>query len=506
MTYCILEQLKHPSEVVALQGPCVSYLKKLACDCTVCRHPSSGSCRDNPDNEHMVKAETLLIKIAQEKQILHQTNKQNTPKWLVKLNPFEDEKGIVRVGGRLNKADQPVQIKFPAILPKDHLITQRIIEWCHKKTAHSGRTTTINKVRANGFWIIGMSVRIKTLIHNCFRCRFLRGRLGEQMMADLPNERTNTAPPFSHCGVDMFGPFQIKDGRKQVSRVCAIFTCFTTRAIHLEVTNKLDTDPFILALRRFLSTRGKVRTIRSDNGRNFVGANNEFKKALGEMDNSKIKSYLLSESCDWIQWDFNTPNASHMGGIWERQIRSVRNILTSLMKSHFAVLNNEAFVTLVKEVEGIVNSRPLTLEDLNDPSSSPLTPNQLLTMKTIAVLPPPGDFQKHGVYCRKQWRIVQCLADQFWNRWKKEYLSSLQSRQKWQKEQRNFKVGDIVLVKDAELFGARNEWPLARIISVYPSEDGLVRSVTLHVATRDPTGKPTQLKRPISKLVLLEGH
>ena len=96
--------------------------------------------------------------------------------------------------------------------------------------------------------------------------------------------------------------------------------------------------------------------------------------------------------------------------------------------------------------------------------------------------------------------------DQFWNRWKKEYLSSLQSRQKWQKEQRNFKVGDIVLVKDAELFGARNEWPLARIISVYPSEDGLVRSVTLHVATRDPTGKPTQFKRPISKLVLLEGH
>ena len=153
-------------------------------------------------------------------------------------------------------------------------------------------------------------------------------------MADLPEERTTIEPPFTHCGVDMFGPFQVKEGRKHIVRYCAIFTCLSTRAIHLEVTHKLDTDSFILALRRFLSTRGKIRSIRSDNGRNFTGTNNEFKRALQEMDDQKIKNFLLSESCDWIKWNFNTPNASHMGGVWERQIRSVRSILVSLMKTY----------------------------------------------------------------------------------------------------------------------------------------------------------------------------
>ena len=145
-------------------------------------------------------------------------------------------------------------------------------------------------------------------------------------MADLPIDRTAEVSPFSHCGVDMFGPFQIKEGRKVHKRYCAIFTCFSSRAIHLEATNKLDTDSFILALRRFLSTRGKVRTMRSDNGGNFVGADNEFKKAWKEMDQTKISSFLQAEMCDWITWEYNTPNASHMGGVWERKIRTVRSI------------------------------------------------------------------------------------------------------------------------------------------------------------------------------------
>jgi len=184
----------------------------------------------------------------------------------------------------------------------------------------------------------------------------------------------------------------------------------------LEVTYKLDTDSFILALRRFIATRGSISSIRSDNGRNFVGAVNEFKQALKEFDDTKISSYLHSESCDWITWNFNTPEASHMGGVWERQIRTVRGILTSLLKSHNQVLNDESFLTLIKEVECIVNSRPLTLVDVNDPNSEPISPNHLLTMKIKAVLPPPGVFQKAGAYCRRRWRVVQHLANEFWNR------------------------------------------------------------------------------------------
>ena len=109
--------------------------------------------------------------------------------------------------------------------------------------------------------------------------------------------------------------------------------------------------------------------------------------------------------------------------------------------------------------------------------------------------------------CRKRWRVVQNLADQFWSRWRKEYLNTLQSRQKWAKEDKNFKKEDIFLVKDSDLFGARNNWPLAaRIVKVYPDDDGLVRSGKLHVSTRNPNEKTTQLKGPINKLVFLEGQ
>ena len=427
-------------------------------------------------------------------------SKFKDPKWLSTLDPFKDENGILRVGGRLRNSEQAGEIKFPIIMPKKGLLTRRIVEWFHKKVGHSGRTTTVNEIRSNGFWIIGMTTVVKSVIFSCVRCRLLRGKLGQQKMADLPLERTLEVAPFTYCGVDVFGPYRIKEGRKVHKRWCSLFTCFSSRAVHLETTYKMDTDSCISALRRFLATRGKVRTIRSDGGTNFVGASNELKKAWKEMDHTKIHTFLQSESCDWITWEWNPPEASHMGGVWERQIRTVRTILSSLLKSHDEVLNDEGFHTLIKEVECIVNSRPLSPEDVNDPSSEVITPNHLLTLKSKAVLPPPGTFTRNDIYCRKRWRVVQHLANEFWCRWRKEYLSGLQTRQKWIKETRNFSVGDVVLLKE-DIFSPRNRWPTARVIQAFPNEDGLVRSVDLMVAR--PNGKTSTLKRPITKLVLL---
>jgi len=419
----------------------------------------------------------------------------------VKLDPFTDDEGLLRVGGRLRNSDQPNQIKFPIILPRKSILTQRLIEWYHSKVQHSGRSTTANEIRNNGYWIIGITSRIKSVIHACARCRLYRGKLGEQKMADLPEERTKEIAPFTYCGVDMFGHFNIKEGRKVHKRYCAIFTCFSSRAVHLETTNKIDTDSFILALRRFLSTRGRVRTIRSDNGCNFVGAGNELRNCWKEMDKTRVANYLQSEMCDWIDWEKNTPNASHMGGVWERQIRTVRSILSSLMKSHDSVLNDESFNTLIKEVEGIINSRPLAIDNVCDPESELLTPNHLLTLKSKAVMPPPGVFQKNDIYCRRRWRVVQHLANEFWCRWRKEYLSNLQTRQKWTNIKRNFQVGDVVLLKEENI--PRNIWPIARIIETFPNDDGLVRSVRLQVADHSSPGKTNILKRPISKIVLI---
>ena len=196
------------------------------------------------------------------------------------------------------------------------------------------------------------------------------------------------------------------------------------------------------------------------------------------------------------------------GGSWERQIRTVRNVLSTMMDISGAQLDDESLTTFFCEAEAIVNSRPLTVDSINDPDSlSPLTPNHLLTMKSKIVLPPPGVFQSADQYSIKRWRRVQHLSNEFWSRWRKEFLHSLQQRQKWRNQKRNLQVGDIVTVKDVNL--PRNCWRLGRICKTFLSEDGYVRTVELTVGDPflDTKGKRTSalktIQRPIHKLVLL---
>lgn len=194
-----------------------------------------------------------------------------------------------------------------------------------------------------------------------------------------------------------------------------------------------------------------------------------------------------------------------MGGVWERQIRSIRTILTALMKKHSTMLNDESLRTLMTETEAIINSRPLTVDTLTDHDSPlPLSPIQLLTLKSEVVLPPPGNFERPDLYSRKHWRRVQFVANEFWRRWRTEYLAALQARQKWTKQTRNFMVGDVVLVKDGSIFTRRNGWPMAIVEEAIASEDGLVRQAKLRVAYKQED-KSRFLVRPISKLVLLVG-
>lgn len=162
-------------------------------------------------------------------------------------------------------------------------------------------------------------------------------------MADLPDDRLEPSPPFTYCAVDYFGPWLIKEGRRELKRYGVLFTCLASRAIHLETANALTTDAFTNALRRFLSRRGPTRLIRSDRGTNFVGAKSELENAVAEMDEARIHNFLLDQGCDWFEFKMNPPSASHMGGVWERQIRSVRAILCALLQSSGQQLDDECF-------------------------------------------------------------------------------------------------------------------------------------------------------------------
>jgi len=172
-------------------------------------------------------------------------------------------------------------------------------------------------------------------------------------------------------------------------------------------------------------------------------------------------------------------------------IRSVRKILSALLTQQ--TVTDEGLATVMVEVESIMNSRPLTPVVLDPDGEEPLTPNHLLLMRGSPNLPP-GDFSSTDMYSRKRWRQVQYLANQFWVRWKREYLQTMQSRQKWQVPQKNFSIDDVVLVYDEH--APRGKWPLGRVVETYPDKQGHVRQVLVRTSNGN-------VKRPISKLCLV---
>ena len=335
---------------------------------------------------------------------------------LSSLDPFlEDD--VLRVGGRLRHSNVPYDMKHPIILPKGSHITTLIIRREHALLGHVGRHHVLSSLRKK-FWIISGNSAVRQVIKDCVACRRMSKECEWQKMADLPECRTDDMhPPFHHTGVDYFGPFLVKEGRKEVKRYGVVFSCMSSRAIHLEVATSLDTDSCVHALRRFIARRGFVRYIYSDNGTNFVGACREMQR-VWKMD---------------LEWRFNPPSASHFGGAWERMIRTVRKVLSGLLSEHSIRLDSESLHTFLCEVEAIINSRPITAVSSDATDPEPLTPNHILTGKTYVALCHPDAFQEADVYLRRRWRKVQQLASSFWTRWRKEFLTLLQSRQKWLK-------------------------------------------------------------------------
>ena len=391
-----------------------------------------------------------------------------------RLDPFIDDLGVLRVGGRLRRAKTiPEHTKHQILLPPKGHVVNLLLRDIHVNLAHAGRNHTLAKLREK-YWVIRSNAAVRRIINKCVPCRRQKTTTCTQKMADLPKDRTDCSPPFTYSAVDYFGPYFIKEGRKQHKRYGVLFTCLASRAIHLETAHSLDTDSFLHALRRFIARRGPVRQMRSDNGTNFVGAERELRQALQEMDQKQITQHLLSQNIDWI---FNPPSASHMGGAWERQIRTVRKVLTHLVREHGNRLDEESFSTLLCEVECIVNSRPLTTLSDDPDDLTPLSPNMILTAKHQVLLSPPGQFERGDIYMRRRWRRVQYLANLFWTRWRREYLSTLQVRQKWQEESRNIKPGDVVLLTDENL--PRNDWSMGRVELAEKDDQGRVRSAVV---------------------------
>lgn len=420
--------------------------------------------------------------------------------YLRSLSPYYDDNGLIRVGGRLTNSNLSYENKFPILLPRDHPLTKLIIEHHHAQVRHQGRSITLSALRLSGYFIPKASLTLRRIIKSCVMCRKLRAPLEHQRMADLPQDRLESVPPFTNVGIDVFGPYSISDGantrRNSANKKCwaLLLVCLNSRAVHIEPLPHLDISSMKNALRRFFCVRGTSKVIRSDRGTNLVGTKN--------IDES-LQAAIQRESKDFnVTWILNPPKASHFGGIWERRIQSIKKILDNclgLLGSR--ILLRDDFYTFLQECTCILNNTPLweISADPNDPL--PLTPSMLLNLRDDI----PVDDQSYGeedlgAYGSKRWKRVQYLSHQFWTRWRCDYLQTLQRRSKWTTPTRSLKPGDVVLMKDVAK--KRYEWPIARISSVNTSSDGLVRSVDLVTSSKSP-GITRKLTRPITELCLL---
>lgn len=278
------------------------------------------------------KASLVLVKLAQKdafKEEIHRLSGGKLPQnhQLFQLDPVLQD-GVLRVGGQLRKASLPHDLKHPVILPKDGVITRLILGYCHEKSQHQGRGQTLNELRANGYRVVGGSKIVANYIKQCVTCRRICRPTETQKMADLPANRVDPSPPFSFCGMDCFGPFLTKQGRKENKKYGLIFTCLSLRAIHIEILDNLTTDALLNTLRCFIAIRGGARQIRSDQGTNFVGEKNELTNA--------------EKHCNFVM---NVPDTSHMGGVWERQIRTVRSILSWVLSKSAGRLDDASLRT-----------------------------------------------------------------------------------------------------------------------------------------------------------------
>ena len=227
-------------------------------------------------------------------------------------------------------------------------------------------------------------------------------------MSSLPSARLAfRLRPFTHCGLDYFGPMIVKIGRRREKRWGALFTYMTTRAIHFELSHSLSTDSAIMAFRRFTSRRGTPATIYSDNGTNFKGMQTKLNQVLKELDREKIENYAVKNN---ITWKFNPPTASHMVGAWERLTRSVKTALSVVFKEN--VPKEEVLLTFLCEIEHAVYSHPLTHISVDPRDQEALTPNNfLLGSSSGQIRLSKCDAQ---IKCtNKQWQLAQHFAGAF---------------------------------------------------------------------------------------------
>ncbi|XP_075157794.1 uncharacterized protein LOC142231060 [Haematobia irritans] len=392
---------------------------------------------------------------------------------LIKLMPFIDNEGLLRVGGRLQNSSFAFDMKHPIILSKRNPLSSLLILDSHEKTLHGGITLTMSYV-GRKFWIISGNQLAKTIIHKCMKCFRFSAKTSQQIMGNLPAVRLNASRPFKHSGVDYAGPIMLKNSSLRSTIISkgyiCVFVCMVTKALHLEAVSDLTTNAFMAAFRRFVSRRGTCTDIYSDCGTNFVGASKELKILFNRSSKSLPDDLRHALSLNCTNWHFIPPASPNFGGLWEAGVKSVKHHLKRIVNDR--LLNFEELSTLLCQIESCLNSRPLCPLSADPTDFEALTPAHFLIGEPTNSVPEESllDTSSNRL---SRWKNIEKMKQHFWKRWHSEYINRLQARPKWLKEEKNAKIGELVLISDERC--APGQWLLGRIVDTHPGPDGKIR-------------------------------
>ena len=447
--------------------------------------------------EDIQKARLLWQKEAQAQ--LQQT--RNFQTWRNQFGLTLDNNGLWRCRGRMSNSDLPTEARAPVILDRKHHFTSLVVRDAHQRVLHNGVKETLMQIRSE-YWIVRGRQFVRSLIYQCVVCRRQEG--GPYKMVQpppLPDFRTRQSRPFSNTGVDFAGPLYVRapDGPKVW--LC-LYTCCATRAVHLDLVPDMSAETFLRSFKRFTARRGTPVRMVSDNGKTFKSAAAIITRTLKDPKLRRAFENLR------VKWAFNLEKAPWQGGIFERMVKSAKRCLRKAIGK--TALSYDELLTLVTEVEAVLNSRPLSYVSTED-LEEPLTPSHLLMGYRVLSLPdsaPEDDPEWNPTtkqLSRRQ-RHLQTTLDKFWGRWRTEYLMELREFHRNPKPNRGvclpIKEGQVVTVYDEG--HPRGLWRLGRVLEVIKSSDGRVRGARVNVQAK--SGRLTTLRRPIQQLYPLEAQ
>ncbi|KRY32962.1 hypothetical protein T01_14861 [Trichinella spiralis] len=410
---------------------------------------------------------------SEELESLKQERKLPKSSRLWPLNPYIDDNGILRVSGRLRHSDLPFHTKYPFLLSNQLPLVKLLVRDQHIRHLHAGVHQTLSCLRQR-YWIMNGRSIVKRVIKECVTCRKENARPFLPKMSDLPRERVVEVSPFENTGLDLAGPLYAREGNSVRKVYICLFTCMTTRAIHLELVSSLTAQWFLQALDRFFARRGQLSIIQCDIFTSF--------KEVGRNLNELVRETHSTLTLKRIEWKYITPRAPWCGGYWERLVRSVKTALRKVLGR--TSLDEEELATVLCGIEAQVNARPLTFVGDDVSYMNPLTPPHFLIGRASADA-------RYGPNHREQttdivgiqterWRYRMKLIAHFWKRWRSDIEPN---------------VGNIVLIAEDNVNKGR--WMMGRLLELFYRTAGIVRSVRLKVANGE-------MIRPTKKLQLLE--